>query len=87
MLALSTIARSALQRFGFGRARSLAVSGGVAAGAARLFGGGGGGDKGPRRRRRKRILTSGDRSDIAFVVATLGSPAGKSFALIIAARA
>ncbi len=40
----------------------------------------------PRRRRRRRALTQGDRNDIAFITATLGSPAGKAFALIIASR-
>ena len=52
-----------------------------------VFGGGGGGGAGgalgPRRRRRRRVLTSNDRSDIAFIVATLGAPAGKAFAMIV----
>jgi len=38
------------------------------------------------RRRRRRALTQGDKADIAFIVATLGAPAGKSFAMIIAAK-
>lgn len=45
------------------------------------------GDQVPRRRRRRRALTMSDRNDIAFIAATLGAPAGKQFALIIASRA
>ena len=40
----------------------------------------------PRRRRRRRVLTSNDRADISFITATLGAPAGKAFAMIVAAR-
>jgi len=39
-----------------------------------------------RRRRRRRVLTSNDRADISFITATLGAPAGKAFAMIVAAR-
>lgn len=38
------------------------------------------------RRRRKRALTNSDKADIAFIAATLGKPAGKDFAMIVAAR-
>ncbi len=90
MLALLQLARAALTRVGLtGRisgVRPLAV--GVAGGVAGslipgLFGGG---DGATRRRRRRRVLTANDRADIAFITATLGAPAGKSFALIVAAR-
>ncbi len=57
------------------------------------FAGGGGflpglinGEEPKKRRRRRRALTQSDKNDIAFVAATLGQPAAKSFALIIAAR-
>lgn len=39
-----------------------------------------------KRRRRRRALTQSDRNDIAFVAATLGQPAAKQFALILASR-
>lgn len=39
-----------------------------------------------KRRRRRRVLTSNDRADISFITATLGAPAGKAFAMIVAAR-
>jgi len=39
-----------------------------------------------RRRRRRRALTASDRADIAFIEGILGKAAGKSFAMIIAAR-
>jgi len=32
------------------------------------------------------VLTSNDRADISFITATLGAPAGKAFAMIVAAR-
>jgi len=38
------------------------------------------------RKRRRRALTQSDRNDIAFISATLGAPAGKQFAMIIASR-
>lgn len=38
------------------------------------------------RRRRKRALTLSDRADIAFISGTLGKPAGRDFAMIVAAR-
>lgn len=44
------------------------------------------GDK-PRRRRRRRALTASDRADIAFITGTLGTTAGKQFAMLIGARA
>jgi len=56
-----------------------------AVGGDLLFGGDGG-VGGPRRRRRRRVLTSNDRADISFITATLGAPAGKAFAMIVAAR-
>ncbi len=92
MAALAAIARAFALRFGAGVPRGALVRTGVVAGGAGAGGsflGGlfGGGDERPRRRRRKRVLTASDRADIAFVVATLGAPAGKSFAMIVAARA
>lgn len=75
-----------------GRALGLGAAGGAAfTGASRLVGGDGDVDPltglvKPRRRRRRRVLTANDRSDIAFIVATLGGPAGKAFAMIVAAR-
>jgi len=39
-----------------------------------------------KRRRRRRALTASDRADIGFIAATLGQPAGKAFALVIASR-
>jgi len=44
------------------------------------------GEEPRRRRRRRRVLTSNDRADISFITATLGAPAGKAFAMIVAAR-
>jgi len=49
------------------------------------FGAGGDDDK-PRRRRRRRALTASDKADIAFISGTLGKPAGRDFAMIVAAR-
>lgn len=40
----------------------------------------------PRRRRRRRALTASDRADIAFIAGTLGKPAARELAAIIAAR-
>ncbi len=65
-----------------------AAAGGVAladpvGGLLPFLGGRGGG---VRRRRRRRALTQSDRNDIAFITATLGSTAGKQFAMIIASR-
>lgn len=63
------------------------VVGGLAgAGIGEAIFGGDGGGGGPRRRRRRRVLTSNDRADISFITATLGAPAGKAFAMIVAAR-
>lgn len=46
-----------------------------------------GGDDGkPKRRRRRRALTASDKADIAFISGTLGKPAGRDFAMIVAAR-
>lgn len=79
---------------GLGPAAARGAAGGGAFLAAQeflpdLFGGGNGagpmGDK-PRRRRRRRALTASDRADIAFITATLGVPAGKAFAIQLAAR-
>lgn len=39
-----------------------------------------------KRRRRRRALTASDRADIAFIEGILGKSAGKSFAMIIAAK-
>lgn len=46
----------------------------------------GGDDAKPKRRRRRRALTASDKADIAFISGTLGKPAGKDFAMIVAAR-
>lgn len=94
MGALWILARQAMARAGAGGAGRLArraavpvVGGFAGAGAGELlFGGDGGGPGGPRRRRRRRVLTSNDRADISFITATLGAPAGKAFAMIVAAR-
>jgi len=56
-----------------------------------LGGGGGfgdffGGDGVKRRRRRRRALTASDKADIAFISGTLGKPAGRDFAMVVAAR-
>jgi len=45
-----------------------------------------GGDGGKRRRRRRRALTASDKADIAFISGTLGKPAGRDFAMVVAAR-
>ena len=92
MGALMALSASALRSLGFGGVGAIArrsalpvgagVAGSVVGGA--LFGGDG--DGRPRRRRRKRVLTSNDRADISFITATLGAPAGKAFAMIVAAR-
>ena len=87
---LLALARNAIARFVPGAARgpagalALGAGGGLAGG---LVGGLlGGGDGRVRRRRRKRVLTANDRADISFITATLGAPAGKAFAMIVAAR-
>lgn len=59
--------------------------GGVGLGSA-LFNGDEIGEEKKKRRRRRRVLTSNDRADISFITATLGAPAGKAFAMIVAAR-
>jgi len=63
---------------------ALGVGGGVV--GAEALGGLFGGDDRPLRRRRRRALTQSDRNDIAFITATLGAPAGKQFAMIIASQ-
>ena len=86
MAALLSLARSvfaALTSRG-----ALAVTGGAAALDIGLFGGdsGGGGGGFRARRRRRRALTASDKADIAFISGTLGKPAGRDFAMIVAAR-
>jgi len=81
---------------GLGPAAARGAAGGGAFLAAQefipgLFGGDGvdpvtGIGQKPRRRRRRRALTASDRADIAFITATLGVPAGKAFAIQLAAR-
>jgi len=87
---LTGLAMAALARLGIPLAgRALPVAAGAAAGATGGFLGGlsiGEAGGGPRRRRRKRVLTANDRADISFITATLGAPAGKAFAMIVAAR-
>lgn len=91
MGALLALARSVLAggaRLGgpLARRAALPVAGGLAgAGVGELLFGGDG-DGRPRRRRRRRVLTANDRADISFITATLGAPAGKAFAMIVAAR-
>lgn len=81
MLALLALARSVL---GFGGSRAgLALLGTAAALDIGPFGDGSGR---PSRRRRRRALTASDKADIAFVSGTLGKPAGRDFAMIVAAR-
>jgi len=69
--------------------------GGGGGGQLSLGGGGGGfggigdflgGDGVKRRRRRRRALTASDKADIAFISGTLGKPAGRDFAMVVAAR-
>jgi len=93
MGALAGLAARAVAAFagrGLPLARRAALPAAVGLGAGLIPGlfdgdGGGLGDR-PRRRRRRRVLTANDRADIAFIVATLGPGAGKSFAMIVAAR-
>jgi len=85
---LANVARNwRLLLTGGGRGGSIARTGAVGGGTGFLGSLFGGGDDRPRRRRRKRVLTQNDREDISFITATLGAPAGKSFAMIVAARA
>lgn len=91
MGALLALAQRVLGVSGAARAGRLARRAGIPIGAGIVGAGIGeaifdGGDGLPRRRRRRRVLTANDRADIAFITATLGAPAGKSFALIVAAR-
>jgi len=67
-----------------GGASSIALTGGAGGlGAlADVFGG----DGKSRRRRRRRALTASDKADIAFISGTLGKPAGRDFAMVVAAR-
>lgn len=82
-------AAAQVTRFLFGtRGRALSTGtaiGGLAAGVGipgiDLFP-----DDEKRRRRRRRALTASDRADIAFVTATLGQAAGKSFAMLVVSR-
>jgi len=46
----------------------------------------GGEDGKKRRRRRRKALTASDRADIAFIEATLGKAAGRSFAMLVVSR-
>lgn len=89
MGALLILARSVLAAL-TGRA-GLALTAGAAAADLGPFAGGGGpfglfGDDKPRRRRRRRALTASDKADIAFISGTLGKPAGRDFAMVVAAR-
>jgi len=92
MGALFALARSAVQTTlgGGGKAIARRLGPGALAGVAGAglgeFAFGGDGDGLPRRRRRRRVLTANDRADISFITATLGAPAGKAFAMIVAAR-
>lgn len=64
-----------------GGAGAIALPGGFDAGFPFL-----GGDGSKRRRRRRRALTASDKADIAFISGTLGKPAGRDFAMVVAAR-
>jgi len=81
MLALLALARTALG-LASGRA-GLAIAGTAAALDIGPFGDG---EERKRRRRRRRALTASDKADIAFISGTLGKPAGRDFAMIVAAR-
>jgi len=87
MGALFALAQAALRGLGplarRGALPALGGFGGVGLGSA-LFDGDG--EPVKKRRRRRRVLTSNDRADISFITATLGAPAGKAFAMIVAAR-
>jgi len=87
MLALLNIARGVAARLAGQRGRQLALTGAAGAGGGLIGGLFGGGDEDrPRRRRRKNVLTASDRADIAFIAGSLGKPAGRDFAMIVAAR-
>ena len=77
----------ALRVLGLG-GRALTSRPGLAAlgGAAAFDIGPFGDDHEHRRRRRRRALTASDKADIAFISGTLGKPAGRDFAMIVAAR-
>lgn len=86
MPALIALARALTSRILGTTAGRVGLTAGAAAGGTLLPGVFDGDGGRARRRRRRRTLTSSDRSDIAFIVATLGPGAGKSFAMIVAAR-
>lgn len=89
MGALILLARSVLAAL-TGRAGLAALAGTAALDVGPFAGGGGvfglGGGGGSRRRRRRRALTASDKADIAFISGTLGKPAGRDFAMVVAAR-
>jgi len=89
MAALLILARSVLAAVGVGAALGAAGALGGDAGLALTGGDLGGfftGDGKSRRRRRRRALTASDKADIAFISGTLGKPAGRDFAMVVAAR-
>jgi len=73
----------ALARMMLGLKGALALTAGAAAFDIGPFADGA---NGIRRRRRRRALTASDKADIAFISGTLGKPAGRDFAMIVAAR-
>ncbi len=81
MLTLLALARNAIG-LATGRA-GLALTGAAAAFDIGPFGDV---EDRKRRRRRRRALTASDKADIAFISGTLGKPAGRDFAMIVAAR-
>lgn len=87
MAALLALARGVGARLTGGVGRRAALAGGAGGVGGGILGGLFGDDDRPRRRRRKRVLTQSDRSDIAFIKATVGGPAARDFAAIVAARA
>lgn len=90
MGALIALAREAGRRLALASGRGIvrrtavpvALGGAGSLAASALFGD----DDRPRRRRRKQVLTASDRADIAFIAGSLGKPAGRDFAMIVAAR-
>jgi len=89
MTALWLLARSVLAAAAGGAAfagAQQALTGGDGFGVPGGFAGLSFADAGRRRRRRRRALTASDKADIAFISGTLGKPAGRDFAMVVAAR-
>lgn len=80
MIAAVVGSRAALVGVGTAAALDIGPFGGAPVGIPFLGGGA------RARRRRRRALTASDKADIAFISGTLGKPAGRDFAMIVAAR-